>query len=186
MCCLGAMVMTELAGNGNDSGRVEPPRRRGERELTGRTVLIWLLAFFGVVTAVNATMMTLAIRSMPGVDVKSAYEASQKYNEEIARAHEQDARGWKADVSLGKTGDGRDIVLKIRDKSGEPVRGLAMQVRLAHPADRKADRTAQLKEIAPGVYAAGIAHVHPGAWDIVFEGREDNREVFQSRSRIRL
>lgn len=161
-----------------------PPRR--QREVTGRTVLFSLLAFFAVVTSVNAYMMTVAIRTMPGVDVKSAYEASQSYNGEIARAHEQQARGWKADVSLAKGEADRDIVVKLTDMAGAPVRGLAMQARLAHPADRKADIAVQAKEIAPGVYAAKFALAHTGAWDLVIEGRDGDREVYKSRSRVKL
>jgi len=156
-----------------------------ERTLSGRTVAMCFVAFFVVVTSVNAFMMTMAIKTMPGVDVKSAYEASQTYNAEITRAHEQDARGWTADVTLGK-GPSRDVLVKLTDRDGSPVQGLSMKARLAHPADRSADLVADAREIAPGVYAANIAQAQGGAWDLVLEGRAADREVYKSRSRVRL
>jgi nitrogen fixation protein FixH len=54
------------------------PRRSG-RPLTGRMVLIILLAFFGTVIGVNVTMMKLAIATLPGTEVDSAYSASIGY-----------------------------------------------------------------------------------------------------------
>ena len=36
--------------------------------LTGRTVLWWLLAFFGVVIGINTVMMEFAIGTMPGLN----------------------------------------------------------------------------------------------------------------------
>jgi len=159
---------------------------RPPRELTGRMVLLCLVAFFVVVASVNAVMMSIAIRTMPGVDVKSAYEASQNYNGEIARAQEQKARGWNADVSLAKSEGDRDIVIRLTDRAGAPVQGLAIKARLAHPADRKADLDVKAEEIAPGVYAGKFALAHTGAWDLVIEGRDADREVYKSRSRVKL
>ena len=44
--------------------------------LTGRKVLLMLVAFFGVVIGVNVIMMKLAIQTLPGTEVDSAYSAS--------------------------------------------------------------------------------------------------------------
>ena len=46
------------------------------KPLTGRKVLFLLVAFFGVVIAVNLVMMKLAIQTLPGTEVDSAYSAS--------------------------------------------------------------------------------------------------------------
>ena len=56
------------------------------KPLTGRKVLFVLLAFFGVVIGVNMIMMRLAIQTLPGTDVDSAYSASLAYENEIAAA----------------------------------------------------------------------------------------------------
>mgnify|MGYP001068389893 CR=1 FL=1 len=66
------------------SGPAEQPPHRPFR-VTGRLVLAALIGFFLVVAGVNATMMTVAIRTMPGVDAMSAYETSQHFNAEIGQ-----------------------------------------------------------------------------------------------------
>ena len=43
------------------------------KPLTGRKVLFMLVAFFGVVIAVNVIMAKLAIQTLPGTEVDSAY-----------------------------------------------------------------------------------------------------------------
>ena len=62
------------------------------KPLTGGKVLAMLIAFFGVIFSVNMVMMRLAIQTMPGTDVDSAYTASLAYEKEIVTAHDQNAR----------------------------------------------------------------------------------------------
>ena len=52
-----------------ESGEARP------RELTGRMVLIWLVAFFAVVAAVNAIMIDAAISTFAGLESDSPYQA---------------------------------------------------------------------------------------------------------------
>jgi len=68
------------------------PTPVSSRPLTGRMVLVMLLAFFGVVIGVNVTMMKLAIATLPGTEVDSAYSASLGYEKEIVAARAQAAR----------------------------------------------------------------------------------------------
>ncbi|MGL5735524.1 MAG: FixH family protein [Beijerinckiaceae bacterium] len=149
--------------------------------VTGRMVLFAIIAFFGVVTAVNAVMMTLALRTMPGVDVKSSYEASQSYNRTIARARAQAQRGWTADVAFVE-GASRMVSVNLRDRNGEPVRGLEMHARFAHIADRKRDQSVMLTEAAPGRYEGAAAP--RGVWDLHIEARQGQDILFQSQSRL--
>lgn len=150
-------------------------------QITGRMVLFALIAFFLIVAGVNAVMMTLAIRTMPGVDVKSAYEGSQNYNKDIQRAREQDARAWQANVTF-VDGAARTITITMKDKAGQPVKGLDVGVRFAHPSDRKADIVAALSEIAPGQYTGDAAP--RGVWDLQIEARNGKDIMFQSQSRL--
>ena len=62
------------------------------KPLTGRMVLAMLLGFFGTVIGVNVYMMKMAISTLPGTDVDSAYTASLGYEKEIAAARDQEAR----------------------------------------------------------------------------------------------
>ncbi|MEJ2432960.1 MAG: FixH family protein, partial [Pseudolabrys sp.] len=56
------------------------------REVTGRTVLFWLVGFFGLVFVVNGFMADAAISTFAGVDTPSSYKAGQMFEGEIHRA----------------------------------------------------------------------------------------------------
>ena len=88
------------------------------KPLTGGKVLFMLVAFFGVVFAVNFLMAKLAIDTLPGTEVDSAYSASLAYEKEIAAAHDQDARNWKVDAHIERGPDGSATVrVEARDNS---------------------------------------------------------------------
>ena len=113
------------------------------KPLTGRKVLFLLLAFFGVVIGVNMVMMKLAIQTLPGTEVDSAYSASLAYESEIAAAHDQNARKWKVDARVQRGPDGgATLQVEARDDSGKPMSGLEVSgtLRTSHrQAGRPAD-----------------------------------------------
>src|SRR5580693_6608696 len=82
------------------------PQPLTERPLTGRMVLVMLLAFFGTVIGVNVTMMKLAIATLPGTEVDSAYSASIGYEKEIRAAEDQAARDWRVEAHIVRNRDG--------------------------------------------------------------------------------
>src|SRR5436190_22415307 len=118
------------------------------RPLTGRSVLIMLLGFFGVVFGVNFTMMRLAIATLPGTEVDSAYTASLGYEKEIAAAHDQNARSWQVDAHIQRGADGGATVqVEAHDTGGRPMTGLKFQGRLERPTDKRADLPIELAEV---------------------------------------
>src|SRR6476620_1204760 len=91
------------------------------KPLTGRKVLFMLVAFFGVVIGVNLVMMRLAIQTLPGTEVDSAYSASLAYEKEIAAARDQNARNWKIDAHIQRNGQvGATLQVEARDNDGRP------------------------------------------------------------------
>ena len=163
-----------------------PPRQTKPFRLTGRMVLAGMIGFFLVVAGVNAVMMTIAIRTMPGVDVKSAYETSQRFNGEIARMQAQVQRGWQASAQLRRSGTDAVVSLSLRDSAGAPVAGLLVDARLEHPAARREDHAASLTEGAAGDYTATVPAVHSGGWTLVVQAVQGTETVFVSRSRVVL
>ncbi len=100
------------------------------KRVTGWHMTAILLAFFGVVVAVNLTMATLATRTFGGVVVENSYVASQKYNGWLAAARKQDRLGWTVEPRLDA---GRHVVVKV-SKDGTRLSGFAR-----HPLGREAD-----------------------------------------------
>ncbi|WP_173048686.1 FixH family protein [Bosea sp. ANAM02] len=162
------------------------PRPRRPFELTGWMVAAMLVLFFGVVISVNATILTVALRTMPGVETKSAYETSQHFNEEIARQHERDARDWKAAATLARQGEGATLGVTLADRLGQPLSGFSATARLRHPATSARDHTVALNERQPGRYEAGFDRIEAGSWILELEAKRGEEVVFVSRSRVTL
>lgn len=157
------------------------------RPLTGRKVLLMIVVFFAVVFAMNGLMMALAIQTLPGTEVDSAYSASLAYENEIAAAHDQDARGWKVDAHVQRRmGAGAEVRVEVRDGSGLPVSGLRFQGRFERPTDRRADQAVDLVATGEGVYLGNAAAIMPGQWDLVLEGAAGGQRLFLSKNRIIL
>jgi nitrogen fixation protein FixH len=150
-------------------------------------VLFSVLAFFAVIISVNVTMMTLAIKTLPGVDVDNAYGAGLAYNREISAAHEQDARGWHVAAHVERAVDGRgSIAVEARDTGGVAVTGVAFTARLARPTDRRADQAITLVERETGVYRGVAEDVAPGQWELIIEGDRGSERLFLSHNRLTL
>jgi len=167
-----------------DTTSAPPPRR--PFVLTGRMVAAMLVLFFGVIISVNATIMTVALRTMPGVETRSAYEDSQQFNAEIARQHERDARGWSAAATLFRQGEGAALTVTLADRLNHPLAGFTTTARLRHPATSARDHELALTEPAPGRYEARFDHIESGAWILELQARRGEEVVFLSRSRVTL
>ena len=74
------------------------------REVTGKTVLICFVGFFGVVATVNGIMMHAAITTFAGTETSSSYKAGLAYREEEAAASGETHGPSGAD---GRRGGGR-------------------------------------------------------------------------------
>src|SRR3954454_11967996 len=130
--------------------------------LTGRKVLVMLLAFFGVVIGANLIMMRLGIQTLPGTQVDSAYSASLAYEREIAAARDQNARDWKVDAHIARDASGgASVLVEARDHDGKPVSGLKFIGRFERPADRRGDQPVALTEAGSGSYRGTAGSVAP-------------------------
>ncbi|MDI1262546.1 MAG: FixH family protein [bacterium] len=162
-------------------------RARPPRLLTGRMVFLMLVAFFGVIIGVNLVMMRLAIRTLPGTEVDSAYSASLAYQKEIATAQAQSARNWKVDAHVERSGQGgATLRVEARDDSGRPMSGLKFHGRFERPTDRRADLPVELAEVGIGIYRGNASDVASGQWDLVLEGASAGQRLFLSRNRVLL
>ena len=164
-----------------NSARISP------KPLTGRKVLFMLVAFFGVVIGVNMIMMRLAIQTLPGTEVDSAYSASLAYEKEISAARDQNARNWKVDAHVERSGQGgATLQVEVRDNDGRPMTGLKFQGHFERPADKRSDQAVALAETGIGIYRGSATLIAPGQWDLIVQGDAAGRRVFLSRNRVLL
>jgi nitrogen fixation protein FixH len=157
------------------------------KPLTGRKVLFMLVAFFGVVIGVNLVMMRLAIQTLPGTEVDSAYSASVAYEKQIEAARDQNARNWKVDAHVERSGQGgATLQVEVRDNDGRPMSGLKFQGHFERPADKRADQAVALAETGIGIYRGSASLIAPGQWDLILQGDAAGQRVFLSRNRVLL
>jgi nitrogen fixation protein FixH len=155
------------------------------RPVTGRMVLICLIAFFGVVSLVNAIMIRFAVTSFGGVETASSYQAGLAFGRESAAARAQDERHWRVKAKVLPAAGATTVEIDARDAAGQPLAGLTASAQLAHPTDRRADQTVRLSEAATGHFR-GTAGALAGQWDLVIELARDETRLFRSRNRVIL
>jgi len=159
---------------------------RKPREVTGLTVLLWLVAFFGVVFVVNGIMVKAATSTFGGVETSSSYKAGQMFEQEVARAEKQDAQHWQVAGTLTRDKAGEAVLdITARDERGAPVTGLSAKARLAHPADERLDHVIALAGAGTGEFRGQTAAA-AGQWELIVDLYRDDDRVFRSRSKIVL
>ena len=156
------------------------------RELTGRMVLVGLLAFFAVVVGANGMLVHEALSTFGGVETDSSYRAGQLFERDVAMARAQDAQHWRVEASVTPAADGSALLdIVALDGAGLAVAGIAATARFERPTDRRLDRSVAVSEDAPGHFR-GSAAISPGQWDLVIELTRQGERQFRSKNRIVL
>jgi nitrogen fixation protein FixH len=128
------------------------------RRFTGWHMLATMVAFFGVVIAVNLTMARIAIGSFGGVVVENSYVASQEFNDWLDAAEAQEALGW--DVETMWREDGR-LMLQI---AGAPEQ-LSATATARHPLGQLPTRELVFERAPSGEYVS-TQELPQGRWTL--------------------
>lgn len=144
----------------------------------------YFVLFFAVISAVMATMVTLAVRTQSGIVTDHPYEKGLAYNRVIASAERQAALGWKGTATHTPTGErtGR-LTFRLRDKAGAPVHVESVAVRIVRPTQAGHDFRATLLPITGDDYAAEVTYPLPGVWELHFHAVA-NGQPYQQSTRI--
>jgi nitrogen fixation protein FixH len=160
------------------------PRRNGE--ITGKTVLICFVGFFGIVATVNAIMIRAAVTTFAGTETASAYKAGLGYKNEESAAAAQAKLDWQVDVRISHAASGEMILtVDVRDQSQLPVYGISVAARLAHPLNARLDRAVELARMTDGSFR-GTAEATPGQWTLTIDVTRDGERVYRTKSRVVL
>jgi nitrogen fixation protein FixH len=188
MCCCGVFVMPIELSETAPAQNMPRAARSRPTEFKGWHALALFVGFFAIIAAVNAVMLTVAIRTMPGLDARNGYDPSQRFNTEMKLAEQRAGRGWQADADVRLVAGEAALVVAIRTGTGATADGLQTVVILRHPSDRKRDRRIDLWELGDGSYSGKVTGVTPGAWDLVVEARPGagGEIVFATHQRIIL
>lgn len=142
------------------------------KPFTGRKFLFVVLAFFGVIIAVNLTMAFKAVSTFPGLEVKNSYVASQTFDKDRAA---QEALGWTVEPSY----EGGHVSLVIRDRAGLPAPVAGLSALIGRTTMAHQDVTPEFS-YSGGIYSAPVV-LAPGAWLIHLEARAADGTLFRQR-----
>jgi nitrogen fixation protein FixH len=138
---------------------------RAPRQITGRAVLFGMLAFFGVVFAVNGALIYFAVDSWSGLSTERPFEAGRDHDRTLAQAEVQAALGWRSAVVLAPgTAGNRAVEVTLTGRDGTPLGGLEVELALRRPSRGDLDQRLRLRETTAGRYRGTVALLLPGRW----------------------
>jgi len=116
------------------------PSSKTKGELTGRHVLLAVIAFFGVLICINGVFIYAAVGTFRGEDVARSYRQGLDYNQTIEARRDQAALGWSAEIQTETLeNEIRQITVVLTDALGQPVAYDQIEGRLRHPVDSSLD-----------------------------------------------
>jgi nitrogen fixation protein FixH len=139
-----------------------------------------IAGFFAVDFAINGLFIARAVGTFPGEDVKNSYVQGNDYNAALAQRAQQLQLGWTAEAGLDGGGNVRTFVLRLSRADGKPVSGMGAKLKWRWIGRDVDERAIDLREQAPGEYAAALSAAgtgriaaavevrKPGAADIAF------------------
>jgi nitrogen fixation protein FixH len=145
---------------------------------TGRHMLAIMLAFFGVIIGVNATMAVFAGTSWTGFVVRNSYVASQEFNDKVAAARAQVALGWRADLAI----ENGHALLRLADREGRPLAMERAALVLRSPLSDAEDQTVDLS--ADGAAMSARLDIRDGLWVVEIDAVVAGYEPWRGTRRI--
>lgn len=142
-------------------------------------MLMIMLAFFGVIIAVNLGMARLAGSSFGGLVVKNSYVASQEFNEKLEKSREQLALDWTPTFQVVKG----TIRYRLTDKDGNTIAATAASVQFRHPSYEAADWSVDLKPADDGGFEA-VQAARNGTWIVQIDSDVGRAAPYRDVRRI--
>ncbi|MGV6801899.1 MAG: FixH family protein [bacterium] len=146
-----------------------PSVSKKEFKLTGWHVLFVVVLFFSIITAVNAIMITYALKTFPGENQKKSYLQGLHYNQTLQAREKQSELGWRVILLDGDhlPADNTSIKVSVLDKLGQPVSGLHFTATIGRSVTDKEDRDIVFEELNSGTYITQEKDLSAGQWVLI-------------------
>ena len=150
------------------------------KELTGRHVLSMVLAFLGLIIAVNGYFLFTSVTSFRGEDVKGSYRQGLEYNQTIATRESQKALRWTVAANfIENDTNAGEVIVEFRGAMNEPIEGLSIKGILHHPANLSEDHTVVFEPRGAGRYVAQTGTISGSRQLRALAQRDDETFRFQ-------
>jgi|JI10StandDraft_1071094.scaffolds.fasta_scaffold15568_7 nitrogen fixation protein FixH len=132
----------------------------------------WMFVlFFVVFIAVDAVMVTLAVRTQTGLVTEQAYEKGLAYNRALEAAAEQKNWGGTGIIKL----EGKRLSFTLKDKEGLAIHDAEVTATVRRPVQAGYDATYPMARTGQQSYVADVEFPLPGEWDIRVSAKWQNR-----------
>lgn len=118
------------------------------------------------------TAITLGTGDPSFAVVPDYYEKAVDYDERKALLAQSAELGWAVELTPAGQADAvgqRDLFVRFRDRDGQPIQGLSVQVAGYHVARAKETVTMQCIEVLPGQYVGSARITREGFWQFAID-----------------
>ncbi len=150
-------------------------RRTGAARYLPHWVPMLFIGAFLVVIGVNGTLIYFAQDTFSGLETASPYERGLDYNRTLAAEAAQERLGWQLQAQLSAEGGGtHSLQIRLTDRDGRPLDGLAIVAHLVRPSNEGLDMTIAPQPLGDGRYGASFTLPAAGQWELRLVARQDD------------
>lgn len=120
---------------------------------------------------IQFSLVALASSGFQGLDDVEYYRHGVEYGKEIDRQERQRDLGWTIDHNLAMAQAPNEqfpLRIALLDYDKKPVMHAKVKLKIGRPATLKDDRSYELKEVGPGIYASDV-NLGFGNWKLDLE-----------------
>jgi nitrogen fixation protein FixH len=141
---------------------------------------------FLLVVAVNAVMITFAVRSFTGVTTTEPYTKGLRFNEQIREAEAYERLGWQVAARFRPAGAQRGVVeIELTSRDGAPIADATVIAEFSRPVEKDRDFTLTLRHQGGGRYVGTAEFPLAGVWDVKYR-IERGAQALTARDRLQV
>lgn len=158
------------------------PDALAQREATAR--LLWtggIVAFFAIQAVLWIVAITLTSQDPSHVVFEGYDQRALNWDSWQESMRASAALGWQTRIEVGNRADvsgERELRLKLVDRSGQPVSGAVVELKLYHRARAAEAETVLLRELLPGEYITSFRVQQAGNWNFEVTATREAEKFF--------
>ena len=119
-----------------------------------------------VFVAANLIVMRVAGADPSFAVEPDYYQKAVEFDSTLDLERRSAALGWSAMSAIASDSAGATLTVTLRDARARPVAGASVTVAARYVARANDVRSATLREVTPGTYAAPLDAPHAGQWEV--------------------
>lgn len=147
--------------------------------MTGKTIAWYFVAFFGFIAAVNAVMVTTAVRTHSGLVTDHPYEKGLAYNRVVTAEEAQKQLGWTGEIELRYPHENESspaLFFEIKDQHRAVITPDKATATITRPTQSGMDFRVDLTRTE-----TSVTFPAKGAWQVRVDATAGNHHYQQSK-----